>query len=411
MVSLTMFATTAHRALAPLQHTHGEQRHMYATPFSLQAAGANSAESLASSLERALSQGQNDKARDILRQILKCHAVDPDLCLRIGVQFAQRELYAEAQEAFARCIRDSPGIFEAHYNLALTEFAQQNFTQALAALNDTPHGLASQNLAILYLRGKIESGLGTTAEAERDLSAAFSGAPQEENYALDLGLFYLRQRAYPRAEEIFDRGVRFNPRSPFLVLGLSLAQFLDGRNSESLESAKSILGFQADFSPALYLIAFVSYMDGKLEEAARAASQGLGMSHPPAYLYYLDAAILLKRQSHDYQRILNELAIAERSIPACSLCYLTASKAHQALGNVGAAIADLETAARLAPEFPEAWFRLAPLYERVGQRTRAVRAREQFQKLKAGKENREAEMLRNAFIQTLGSSESYAPNR
>jgi Flp pilus assembly protein TadD len=120
-------------------------------------------------------------------------------------------------------------------------------------------------------------------------------------------------------------------------------------------------------------------------------------------LYYLDASILVKLQSRQYERILRELSIAQRKIPSCSLCYLTESKAHQAQGNFEAAIADLKVATRLDPSFPEAWYHLASLYRRVGRSADASRAQDRFQELKADKEGREVQMLRENFLQTLGA--------
>src|SRR5712692_1581289 len=191
-----------------------------------------SPESLATALAQALARGENQRASELLRQLLERPQLDADLLLRLGIELAQRELYASAARAFARCAQEHPQVFEAHYNLALAEFAEQNFTPALAALDAAPHGSKPQQLARLYLRGKIENALGKATEAERDLAAAFSGAPRQENYALDLGLLYLRQRVYPRAAEVFERGASFHPRSPYLALGLGLAQFLGGREPQ-----------------------------------------------------------------------------------------------------------------------------------------------------------------------------------
>ena len=57
------------------------------------------------------------------------------------------------------------------------------------------------------------------AEAERDLSAAFGAAPQQENFGLDLGLCYIRERKYQPAAEVFRKAIGFQKNSPFLRLG------------------------------------------------------------------------------------------------------------------------------------------------------------------------------------------------
>lgn len=370
-----------------------------------------STKSLAVTLQKVLAQGQTDKAREILAQILGRPQIDPDTLLQVGVGLAQQELYPEAAQAFSRCVKDHPTLFEGHYNLALAQLALRAGPKALKTLENAPRGSKPQELARLYLRGKIQDTLGRTDDAERDLSAAFSGAPREENYALDLGLFYLRRRAYPRAAEVFDRGAGFNPRSPFLLLGLSLAQFLGGRASQSIENSRKLLALDPNFSPARLLLAFALYMDGKIEEAQEVAAAGLRAANPHPYLYYLHASVLVKLQSKDYDRMLAELAVATRAIPSCSLCYLTRSKVHQARGDSQAAIRDLETAVSLDTGFSEAWYRLAPLYERVGRTADAARARAQFRELKAEKTGRETEVLRNLFLETLGGSEPSTPKQ
>src|SRR5437660_8927659 len=57
------------------------------------------------SLERALSEGNAEKAHDLLIQILKRPHLGSDLLLRLGMQFADQELYGEAAEAYKRGIK------------------------------------------------------------------------------------------------------------------------------------------------------------------------------------------------------------------------------------------------------------------------------------------------------------------
>jgi tetratricopeptide (TPR) repeat protein len=374
--------------------------HNVALLFSQDAA----AQSLSGALEGALSQGQFEKANEIFLQILERPHLSSDLLLRTGIQFAERELYSEAAQAFKRCIQEHPLVFEAYYNLALADFAQQKWTESLATLNKAPQKSKAEVLACTYLRGKIADAQGRTVEAQHDLLTAFVGAPQNQTYGLELGLFYIRQRKYARATGVLERAARFNPRSSFLLLGLSLSRFLAGQQKQSVEDLKKLLAMEPDFSPAQLLMAFALFMDGKLEDAEKVASLALNSPDPSPYLHYLDASILVKIQSQQYDRIFQELQIAQRAIPSCGLCYLTQSKAHQAQGNIVAAIADLETAVRLEPDFPEAWYRLAALYRSVGRSADASQSQNRFEELKADKEERETRMLRENFLQTLNGS-------
>jgi len=365
----------------------------------------SSSDAVVDSLERALSEGQAEKAHVLLIQILKRPHLTSDFLLRVGIQFAERERYEEAADAFQRCIQEHPEMFEAYYNLALADIAEQKWEEALATLQHAPQKLRAEVLAYSYLRGKVEDSQGKTKEAEHDLSDAFEGAPQNPTYGMDLGLFYVHEHAYLQAATVFERAAGFSPRSSFLLLGLSLSRFLAGQHEQSIETLRKLLSIQPDFAPAQLLLTFALSVEGKLEDAEKVARQSLGSLHPSPYLYYLDASVLVKLQSQQYKRIFEELRIAQREIPSCSLCYLAESKAHQAQGNFEAAIADLETAIRLDPSFPEAWYRLASLYRRVGRSADAARAQDQFQKLKADKEGREIQMLRENFLQTLDAAQ------
>ena len=377
------------------------------TPSSLQTEDTQiSSDALMQSLEDALSANNVVKARELLSKILQRPHLTSDSLLRLGIEFTKQELYADAAEVFRRCIQEHPQTFEAYYNLALADIVQQKWDAAMATLQEAPQDSKAKVLACSYLRGKVEDAQRKTEEAEHDLSQAFAGAPQNPTYGMDLGMFYVHQRAYPKAATVFERAAGFNSNSPFLLLGLALSRFLAGQHEQSISALRELLSVQPDFAPAQLLLAFALSNEGKLEDAKQVAHRGLNSSHPSPYLYYLDASVLVKLQSHEYRRIFEELSIAQREIPSCTLCYLTESKAHQAQGNVPAAIADLEMATRMDPNFPEAWYRLASLYRRVGRNGDASQAQNRFQALKTDKEGRETQMLRDNFMQTLDSAQA-----
>jgi tetratricopeptide (TPR) repeat protein len=334
---------------------------------------------------------------------LKRPRLSSDTLLRLGIQFAEKERYGDAAEAFKRCIDDHPQVFEAYYDLALADIAEQKWEDALTTLQRAPQTSRAEVLACSHLRGKIESLQGRDSQAEHDLSEAFAGVPQNEIYGMDLGLFYIHERRYPEAASVFERARDHSTGSSFLLLGLALARFLAGQQEQSLEALRNILSIQPNFGPAQVLMTFVLAAEGKLEDAEKVARQGLNSPHASPYLYYLDASVLVKLQSRQYQRIFEELSRARRGIPSCSLCYLTESKAHQAQQNFAAAIRDLEMATQIDPTLSEGWYRLASLYRRVGRSGDASRAQDHFQKLKGDQEGREIQMLRENFLETLNS--------
>jgi tetratricopeptide (TPR) repeat protein len=324
--------------------------------------------------------------------------------MQAGMFLAQKELYSPAAEVFKRCAHDYPELFESHYNLALARYALKQFPEAFLAIERAPAGSAPQEVARHYLRGKIEGALQRNAEATEDLEMAFRSNPQQENYALDLGLLYLQRQQYPKAAKVFDGGTRLNPQSVYLWFGLALTLFLEGRTEQCLSTGEHLLALRPDFTPASLLLAFVLTINGKLAEAEKMAAQGLNSPHPHPFLYYLHASILLRLHSKDDAQILRELTTAERAVPSCSLCALAKGKLEEARSDFPAAITDMERATREDPAFPDPWYHLATLYARSGRRQEAELARRRFSSLKAESESRETQAFRKVLLESLSES-------
>ena len=376
-------------------------------PGGAQARGTTGCDaSLVVSLSQALSRGGPEQIEQVLTRIMQCRELGSDVLLRTGTELMERELYPEASQVLSRCAHDHPDVFECHYNLGLAEFALQRPNEAMAALESAAPGLKQQELARYYLRGKIREALNQPREAEQDLWTAFSGHPSNENYALDLGLFCIRHREYTRAVAVFQRGMSYHRHSSFLRLGIALAQFLGGREAVAVETCRDILALQPNFSSARLLMAFGLYVGGRYAEAEKIAAAGLRDEHSQQpYLNYIHAALLLKLQSREYNRMLQELALSSNAIPNCSLCYFTESKVYQALGNSQAAIADLEKAVAQNPKFSEAWYRLGSLYDRLGRAEDARKAFSTFREVKAEKSSNETELIHDLFIPALGKAD------
>jgi tetratricopeptide (TPR) repeat protein len=374
-----------------------------------QARPQGSAESIEREISLSLEQGANKQASADLDQLLAQPQVDCSLLLRVGIAFAQNGLYSEASRAFTRVVHDHPDLFEGHYNLALAELGQGNLHPALEAIDQAPHASEEDATARLYLRGKIEATLGEGPQAEQDLSAAFAKQPGQENYALDLGLLYLRAHAYAKSESVFARGLESNPHSPYLLLGLALAQFLGARTSQSVETSRRLIGAEPNFSPARLLLGFTLYFDGDFGAARRVALEGLALPDPSPYLYYLNAVVLLKQHVGEYARILSDLGAAEKRIPACALCYVASGKAREEQNDLTGALSDFQTAVHLAPGLSEGWYHLAAVFDRMGNKAQATEARRHFQQMKAGEDEREKEMMRDVLLQNLGAEGADTP--
>jgi predicted Zn-dependent protease len=365
-------------------------------------AGASLA-SLQARLEQALRHGDRAQSQRIVSDILSQRNLTQDYLLQLGIHLAEGGYYDEGSAIFARCSTLYPSSFECHYNLALAELGQQHASRAREALRSAYPANEEQRVAIQYLRGKIEAALGEASEAKDDLQAAFKRRPGNENYALDLGLFYVRTYAYRQAVDVFTQGLAHHPDSEYLALGLALAQLQTGEMAQCRATTEHLLDEHPHLSAARLLLAYSLYLEGKFAAAEPVARQGLESPEPHPYLDYLHAAIELKLHSSNYTQMLAELTDAERGIPNCALCYVAASKVHQEANARGDALKDLQTAVHLDSVFPEAWYRLSIVEDSLGRHADAANARSRFKSLKASHSDLEDEMLRSAFVKSLNN--------
>src|SRR5882724_3432392 len=125
---------------------------------------------LAEALDRALAAGQMDEGRQVLSQLLARPHVELEVLLETGAKLADREFFEPARAVFARGVTLYPRSFEARYNLALSDFALQKYSEAQTSLEGAEKLSRDQQLAREYLRGKIYDAQGQTKLAERSFS-------------------------------------------------------------------------------------------------------------------------------------------------------------------------------------------------------------------------------------------------
>ena len=365
------------------------------------------ATALASTVDREVTESPTDEAQKALAELLARPYVTLDVLLESGAKLAQGDHFEQARSIFARAVKEYPKDFEGHYNLALADIALGRLDEAHATLEAQIELSKDQWLAREYLRGKIYDVTGERVLAERCFMAAFAGAPQQENYALDLGMFYLRQRDYAKARKIFEAAIKYRPQSIYLLLGLGLTEYLDNNAAGSAATCFKILALEPLFGPAHVLLAVSYYTNGEYAKCLRETGSSLGHPDTPPYLYYLHAASLLNMDSKDYAMMLADLEAAIRTMPGCAFCYFALSKVHQAMGSARVAIGDLETLVeRVDPEFSNGWYRLATLYQNAGRTADAARALQKFHTIKTAQAEHEAEYLRKFFLSQLGVEDS-----
>ena len=364
-----------------------------------------SAATLARTVDQAIAEGRLEQARSALAELLAQPQIGLEVLLECGARLAEAEQFDPARAVFARAVKDYPRNFEARYNLALADIGLRQLDEARAAIEPARDLSKDQQLAREYLLGKIHEAAGEASLAEHSYAVAFSGAPQQENYALDLGLFYLRRRNYAKARETLASGIRYHPESVFLLLGMGLAEYLDNDAPGAARTCDRMLSIEPGFGPAQLLLAVAHYASGENEKCRKETAGVINRPGAPPFLYYLHAASMLRLGSKDFQAILADLDRATHAIPDCSYCYLALSKVHQQMGNNRAAIKELETlVTRVDPQFANGWYRLAGLYQQAGRAADAASALDKFQRIKTATTASESEYLGKFLVPEIAGS-------
>jgi tetratricopeptide (TPR) repeat protein len=193
-------------------------------------------------------------------------------------------------------------------------YSLERYPEALAAL-DRAQAISSENATVHLFRALVFQQLGRASEAEQEFRTSLSLEPNEEAW-FDFGLFYMTQKRYSEAADIFRRSAENSSRPHELWMMLGQA-YVQGRQPQP---ALEAFNKAADTSP---------FPQG---------DESLGSS--------FNALIAAGRANAWYQ-----------------------------LGDLSQAVSFQEEAVKLSPEDPALWRGLADVYEVQGRTTKAAEAR------------------------------------
>ena len=188
------------------------------------------------------------------------------------------------------------------------------YPEALADL-DRAQSISQDNATVHLLRALVLQQLGRAAESETEFRSSLALEPTDEGW-FDFGLFYMTQKRYAEAADIFLRSAESSsrPHEMWMMLGQAYVQ------SRQPEPALGAFDKAAESSPF------------------REGNESLGAS--------FSSLIAAGRANAWYQ-----------------------------LGDIAQAVTFQEEAVKLAPEDPALWQGLAEVYEVQGRTTKAAEAR------------------------------------
>jgi tetratricopeptide (TPR) repeat protein len=343
------------------------------------APGASEFQSLSRRARAAHEAQKLDEALDLYRKALKLRPRWAEGRFALGAVLYDLDRYEEARAEFRQVLVQEPESGAAWAFRGMCEFQLRNHEQALAALqkgrllgladNPSLKSVADYHAAILLVRF-------AQYEAAREILGRFVAAGQDSPGVVEaLGLAVLRMPYLP-SEAPADK------REMITMAGRAFCQLTKNRYSPTARLAIEELVTRFPEEPNAHYARGAFLLGVQETEAGLAAFRrvlDMQPSHVPAMLQI--AFNLIKEGRYE-----EALPYAEKAVlndPDFFATHNALGRVLLELGQTDRSIAELEEAARLAPNSVQTYFSLARAYQRAGRTEDVKRARATFQKLDA----------------------------
>lgn len=324
------------------------------------------------------------------------------------------------EPALLKAVRLSPGSFGANHALGVFLYRQGRFRESITYLEkarqiqggDTSNNAAlalalmgekhdSQAISLLQqitrdgkvaplfirLLGRAYAASGDVQRATTSYVRAALVDPDDANIFL-CGTGLLQLGNGDAAERVFSNGVGLHPHSAKLWTGLGIAQDLQQKKVEAVQSLLHAVDLDSEY-PLPY--DFLAELAGSAKDANSEIQKRLGSylaAHPESGPAHYDYALALWRENgrHPEEASLAEverqLHLAVIKDPGLARAHFQLGIVYAASGNYRDSAAELKKALQLKPGDAEAHYRLAMAYRQLHERQLAVDEMKQFLQLR-----------------------------
>ena len=363
-------------AAAEGQAKHWKRAEMLATPLFTRTHDAGLGLML---LEAQLATGDDiSPTLEVLRKLTLPEPQEVVLRQRLAELLIAEGRFSEATEEIKRAVELEPSRGDLSFNLALAQFNAGRFDDALATAENTQKVAESAELEDLI--GDIQEARGDNLSAVRNYQAAVTLAPNEEIYRLSLALDFIRHKSFEPARVVLKQAEELHPESWRVQVALGMVEYFAG----TPENATRALLKAAELAPeperALRYVG-----DVQMDQAAAPDPATLTRlceysdTHSKAgRIQFYCAALLFRRDYASNDRshadeILRRLNAAAKVLPddASPPCQL--GKVYRWIERWPEALRESEACVRMAPNLPDGHYRLAQIYQHLGQQLQSER--------------------------------------
>lgn len=314
---------------------------------------------------------------------------------------AQQRQVEAAASTFREALKNDPGNAELHFDLslALTKLSDARGAQVeLETALRLDHNLAKarNQLGIWHLKDNEK------AKAEADFKVAISvdsGFAEAKN---NLGVLYAWSGKDLEAVELFRQAIqeRQNYGPAHVNLGLVLAG--EGKYAEAEKEIRNALRSSPKNVTAYNALGMIAAKLGRGDEAIE-IFQNVAQIQPGSATAHMNLGTALSADGFDLQGALNQFSEAIRLDSKSAIAHYSEGRVFYELNRFEESRAELDTACRLQPDYPEALYVFAQVEKKLGNVQRSVELLDHLVTLEPS--NADAQLLLGRNLVILGNVE------
>ncbi len=317
-------------------------------------------------------QGQTVQAEAAWQLILRSHPGDAEACANIGVLESQQQHYPEAVRYYRRALALNPSMPSLRMNLGLALFKSGDMKEAALVFvplyhRASPDSPDAQRLRLLI--GMADYGAGEYAAAVPYLREAMARDPQNLPYRLVLAHSCLWSKQYQCVLDVYHQILNLNAESAEadMLAGEAYDEMRD--HQDAIQQFRNAVKADPKVPGVHFGLGYLLWCQSQFDEAAQQFQLEADNSPNDAetIAYWADSDVRLNR--FDAARPILDKALhlnSRQELPWLDLGIIDAGAGHN-----DDALREFNTAARLAPTDVQVHWRLARLYQAMGDHSRA----------------------------------------
>jgi tetratricopeptide (TPR) repeat protein len=317
-------------------------------------------------------QGKIAEAETAWRAILAAHPNNAEACAHLGFLEARQEHYKQAVPLYRKALALDPSMPGLRLNLGLALFKGGELKEAIQVFepllkSQPPSSIDAQRLTALI--GIAEYGVGDYAAAVPYLKTAAANDPQNLQFRLFLAHSCLSTRQFQCVLDTYHEILTLNAESAEADMLAGEAEDEMRNHGAAIEQFRAAVKADPREPNVHFGLGYLLWTQNQFEEAAREFEAELANvpANAQALAFLADSYMQLNRSGEALPLIQKALKID----PNLARAHLDLGILDADAGHREEAIREFRTAARLSPDDPAPHWRLARLYQSMGNKTEA----------------------------------------